>query len=356
MRKLTTEQFITKAQQVHNNKYDYSKVKYINAKTKVSIICTLHGEFTQTAGDHLFNKGCPKCKGGIKFNKEQFIEKAKAIHKDKYDYGKVNYINNSTKVTIICPEHGEFQQLPREHLANKGCQKCGYANISNLKKSNTKCFITKSRLIHADKYDYSKADYKDDKTKIEIICPEHGVFLQSPTSHKQGNGCPVCAGTRKPDIINIINKANIVHANKYNYSKSLYTSHYAKIIIVCPEHGEFEQTAYNHLKGRGCPSCAVSGFQPNKPAYLYYLKVTTNNGQVLYKIGVTNRTVNERFNLTDLAKIEIVKQKLYENGQDALDWETKLKRQFKEYQYKGPDILSSGNTELFTEDIMKLYL
>ena len=109
------------------------------------------------------------------------------------------------------------------------------------------------------------------------------------------------------------------------------------------------------MKGAGCPSCAITGFDKNKPAILYYLKITTDTNQVLYKIGITNRTVNERFNLTDLSKIEIIKQKLYDNGQDALDWETKLKRMYKEYQYKGPDILSSGNTELFTEDIIAMW-
>lgn len=111
----------------------------------------------------------------------------------------------------------------------------------------------------------------------------------------------------------------------------------------------------DHLSGCGCPDCAEYGFQPSKPAILYYLKVTTNSGQILYKIGITNRTVNERFQLADLQKIEIVKQKLYESGQDAWDWETKLKRKYKEYQYTGPDILSSGNTELFTEDIIAMW-
>lgn len=111
----------------------------------------------------------------------------------------------------------------------------------------------------------------------------------------------------------------------------------------------------HHLLGCGCPKCAKHGFNIAKPAYLYYLKITTEDNRILYKIGITNRTVNERFNLTDLSKIEIIKQKLYENGQDALDWETKLKRKYKQYQYIGPDILKSGNTELFTKDIIAMW-
>ena len=356
MRKLTTEQFITKARLVHGDKYDYHKVNYINSRTPVIIICSIHGEFKQAPSDHLGRAGCQKCGGSSKLSTEEFIAKAKEIHGDKYDYSKTIYLNTRTKVTIICPTHGEFQQSPSDHLSNKSCRECGNLQISKLNKSSTEEFIIKSNFKHFNKYCYDKVNYIDDKTKVIIICPVHGEFEQSPTSHKQGNGCPYCAGTAKPNIADIVDKANKVHGNKYNYSKAVYINHYSKIVITCPIHGDFEQTAYRHLSGCGCPSCAVSGFQPNKPAYLYYLKITTDTNQVLYKIGITNRTVNERFNLTDLSKIEIVKQKLYDNGQDALDWETKLKRMYKEYQYKGPDILSSGNTELFTEDIIELYL
>ena len=148
---------------------------------------------------------------------------------------------------------------------------------------------------------------------------------------------------------------NKIHNFKYDYSKVVYTGIFNPVIIKCPLHGEFEQTPTVHLRGCGCPSCAKYGFDQTKPGYLYYLKITTDSGQILYKIGITNKSVDERFNLTDLSKIEIVKQKLYENGADALDWETKLKRKYKEYQYKGPDILSSGNTELFTEDIISMW-
>lgn len=97
------------------------------------------------------------------------------------------------------------------------------------------------------------------------------------------------------------------------------------------------------------------GFDKSKLAYLYYLKVTTDTNQILYKIGITNRTVNERFNLTDLSKIEIIKQKLYERGQDAYELEQKLLKMYKQYQYTGPNVLESGNTELFTVDILLLH-
>ena len=223
------------------------------------------------------------------------------------------------------------------------------------KRKTTEEFIADAKKVHGDKYDYSKVVYLQNKQRITIICPEHGEFEQIPSNHLKGFGCKKCSNQYKPTREEFIENANNVHNNKYDYSKLVYVNAKTKVTIVCPEHGEFSQNPSDHTMGKGCPNCTKNGFQPSKPAYLYYLKVTTNDGQILYKLGITNRTVNERFNLTDLSKIEIVKQKLYEVGQDALDWETKLKRMYKEYQYKGPDILSSGNTELFTEDIIAMW-
>lgn len=297
-KRLTTEEFVEKAKAVHGNKYNYSKVEYISIRTKVTILCPIHGEFEQNPHDHINNKGCPKC-GREKVDKsqrhtlEQFIDKAKIVHENSiYDYSKVNYVNNKTKVTIVCQEHGEFQQKPDKHLAGHHCPKCANINISKAQRDTLEEFISKAKLVHGDKYDYSKVVYTNNKTKV---------------------------------------------------------------IIICKEHGEFKQKAENHINQQGCPSCAKCGFDQTKPGILYYLKITTDDNQVLYKIGITNRTVNERFQLKDLAKIEIVKQKLYDNGAEALEWETKLKRLYKQYQYKGPDILSSGNSELFTEDIIAMY-
>lgn len=129
MEKQTKEQFIEKARLVHNNKYDYSKVNYINSKTKVEIICPIHGSFFQAPIKHTSSKqGCPKCaneENGKRCRKsfEGFIKRAKSVHGNKYDYSKVNYINSSTKVEIVCPKHGSFFQSPNNHY-KYGCPKC----------------------------------------------------------------------------------------------------------------------------------------------------------------------------------------------------------------------------------------
>ena len=152
--KLTQEQFIKKARDIHGDKYDYSKVKYVNVNTKVCIICPEHGEFWQTPLVHLYGGGCgckecrkKKLNEKFKFDLETFIKKARDIHGDKYDYSKVVYVNSHTPVTIVCPEHGEFEQMPYSHLNGRGCYKCGRVTsgkkASDRRKSNTEEFIQK---------------------------------------------------------------------------------------------------------------------------------------------------------------------------------------------------------------------
>ena len=188
-----TEQFIEEARQIHGDKYDYSKVVYLNNRTKICIICPEHGEFMQTPANHLKGQGCPFCVGNVKLTTEDFIQRARKVHGDKYDYSKVNYIKNSTKVCIICPIHGEFWQTPNNHLNGHNCPKCIGRGAY---KSTTQEFIEKARQVHGDKYDYSKVKYIDSKTKVCIICTEHGEFLQSTTRHLRGAGCPFCAGNK----------------------------------------------------------------------------------------------------------------------------------------------------------------
>lgn len=122
-KKLTQEEFITRAREVHGDKYDYSLVEYKSTHTKVKIVCPIHGVFEQEPNQHLAGAGCPKCAGKMQTT-EDFIRKAREIHGDLYDYSKVDYINCDTPVTIICKQHGEFQQAPDLHLRGHGCSKC----------------------------------------------------------------------------------------------------------------------------------------------------------------------------------------------------------------------------------------
>ena len=206
---MNTEEFINKANKVHNGKYDYSKVEYVNAKTKICIICPEHGEFWQTPHNHLQGQGCPKCSATLKLSKDVFIEISNKKHNGKYDYSKVKYINNRTKVCIICPEHGEFWQTPSNHMYGYGCAKCANSLNAENHTSNTDIFIEKAKLIHLNKYDYSKVKYINNRTKVCIICPEHGEFWQTPDAHLSNKGCPKCGrvmSNPEDEIVNVLDK------------------------------------------------------------------------------------------------------------------------------------------------------
>ena len=268
---------------------------------------------------------------------EEFITKASSIHNSKYMYDKVKYVNTTTKVIIVCQEHGMFTQVPKKHLRGHGCSKCAGNYIPT-----TKEFIEQAKTIHGNKYNYSKVQYKSTDNKIIIICPEHGEFEQTPHGHLRGNCCPECMNTKKTTE-EFIKVANELHGDKYVYEKTNYINTVTKVIITCPIHGDWEQTPNAHtIKKQGCPGCADSGFDQTKPGILYYLKI--NGGQV-YKTGITNKSVNERFGNSDLQLIEVVKTWYYEYGGDALRKEQEILKKYKEYQYKGQNILKNGNTE-----------
>ena len=295
-----------------------------------------------------------------KLTTEEWVINAKIIHGSRFDYSNVVYINNTTDITIVCPTHGEFQQTPKHHINGKGCRHCSIAERGVLSRKPFEKFVQEANIVHKNKYVYLKDLYNKATDNIRIICPIHGEFSQQASVHLSGSGCNDCgyettSNKLRQDIKIWRDKVSELHDNKYEYSHVNYKNMNTNVTIICPIHGTFPQTPASHLNGRGCPSCSKNGFDVKLPAYLYYLKVTTNEGKELYKIGITNRTVETRFSLADLQKIEIVKQKLYGEGQEALDWETKLKRKYKEYRYQGPNILSSGNTELFTEDIIAMW-
>lgn len=221
-----------------------------------------HKAFPQTPNHHLCGQGCNMCYGKIKLTKEEFIKKANKVHGEgTYDYSKVKYIDNKTDVIIICPKHEPFLQAPNNHLQGQGCPICRYMKSSEKLRMTKEEFIKRAREIHGDKYDYSKVIYFNNSTKVIITCPKHGDFKQIPNSHLNGNGCRKCqyeklSNERRLTLNEFIQRANKIHNNKYNYSKVDYKDIYTKIIIVCMKHGDFSQTPNDHINnGSGCPKC-----------------------------------------------------------------------------------------------------
>ena len=266
--KYTTENFIKHSLAIHGDGvYDYSKAICEKSKSKVILRCIKHDyEFEQIASNHLQGSRCRKC-GRERITKKQTgkIEELKKrwskVHKNKYCYDFVKYVNNRIKIEIKCPIHGKFWQNPSNHGQGAGCAKCASKVSADNRRKPLKVFIKEANEKHNNKYDYSKVDYKKDTKKVCIICPveDHGEFWQIPLSHiGQGCGCPKCGGHYRYNVKEWTERAKKVHGkNRYNYDKVKFKTTGEKVCITCPNHGDFWQLAYIHSpQGQGCRRCA----------------------------------------------------------------------------------------------------
>ena len=202
MAKLTPSQlsksladFIHDANAKHNNKFEYDVATFLGRHTLMSIKCPFHGPFEQTPHNHLKYTGCNKCAREIQSDRRRsctndFIRDAVAVHGNVYDYSRVEYISTHEKVTIVCPVHGPFEQTPNKHLMGSTCLDCKFDG----QKHTTQSFIEKVESIHGKLYDYSRVEYISAHEKVTIVCPVHGPFEQTPSSHGSGTRCPKCAG------------------------------------------------------------------------------------------------------------------------------------------------------------------
>ena len=237
----------------------------MNCNTKVCIICPEHGhgEFWQTPANHLSGRGCPKCANEAnaercRLSKEDFIKKANEVHNSKYDYSNVDYKHSKIKVCIICQKHGEFFQKPHEHMNGQGCPKCAKEATAERCRLSKEDFVKKADEVHNGKYGYQKVKYENNRTKVCIICPKHGEFWQTPSSHTRGYGCSKCSGVYSPTTEEWIDSAREFHKDKYDYDKVKYIDAFTKVCIICKDHGEFWQLPNSHMQGNGCPKCNLS--------------------------------------------------------------------------------------------------
>jgi len=199
--KKNNEMIINEFKMKHGVEYDYSLVNYINNQKKVKIICQVHGEFEQTPANHLSGTKCPICSTtkraeNRKYDKNIFINKASIKHGNKYDYSSSDYISSKTKIKIICPIHGEFEQIAANHLNGQGCIKCGTLSASTIKSKTNDLFILTANLKHQSSYDYSLTNYSHSQKKVKIICPIHGAFEQIAANHLMGAKCPKCSESK----------------------------------------------------------------------------------------------------------------------------------------------------------------
>lgn len=313
---------------------------------------------------------------------EEWIEKAMLEHGVKYDYSLVCYKSAHTKVKIICYEHGIFEQSPNNHLNGRGCKICGVDKRSVSQTSSLDLFIKRSKLKHGDKYDYKLVEYVNARKKVDIICPQHGVFSQRPDGHLSNGGCSKCGSdktgfSRKLTTKEFIEKAITKHGDKYNYRLVDYKKNFIKIKIICPIHDVFNQIPSDHLSGYGCPSCGnesisvKNGANPsgwtvtnwfnkakdsiNFDSFKVYIIRCWSDTEEFYKIGRTYQSTKRRFhsNKTMPYNYEIIKEIIFDRNTEMIDnarecfkKEVELKRNHKLFKYL-PKLNFGGIHECF---------
>lgn len=313
-----------------------------------------------------------------KLTLETFVEKAKNVHGNLYDYSNTIYKNSLTKIKLRCTLHDkEFEMLPGNHLVGKGCTLCGYKKSSKSNSTTKEDFINEANLKHNNKFDYSLVDYKTARIKVKIICPIHGIFEQTPGSHVsklRKSDCPKCKYenlTKLNTFTNkqFIKKANKLHNFKYDYSKVDYKGDRIKIIIICPVHGEFLQTPGDHNKSNGCKKCGnlgTSNYQKENPngwglntwvkkaeksknfdSFKVYIIKCWNDNEEFYKIGRTFNTTNFRFkNKSRIPYNYEIIQEIIGSAKEIVNLELKLKKEHKIFKYI-PKIKFNGMHECY---------
>lgn len=202
-----------------------------------------------------------------RLTKHEFVAKAREVHGARYDYSTVDYVNNSTKIVIRCPNHGDFEQTPSNHLSGYGCLKCSHRKAGQYHKKNTNSFIGEAQAIHGDVYDYSKTVYRGAREKLVVICPKHGEFEQVAFAHLKSTpreACLQCSYGKRGErhrlnLTDFLQKAAEVHQGRYDYSQvaSEFGGASKAVSIVCLVHGPFKQSPLGHLGGKGCGKCGT---------------------------------------------------------------------------------------------------
>lgn len=194
--RISQSDFLARCTDVHGDRYDLSRVAYKGVSKKIEVVCKEHGVFYPTAGNFTANKsGCPTCARLLvgsksRMSEQSYIERAKALHSNRFEYGEISYKKGGPFLSVVCKEHGRFEQRLHDHMKGVGCVKCSKPV------HDSTSFAQVAVGVHGGKYDYKVSTYTDSQTKIEITCPTHGAFMQLPSCHVSlGHGCPRCGRT-----------------------------------------------------------------------------------------------------------------------------------------------------------------
>jgi len=287
-KRLTVDEFITNAKKIHGDRYDYSRVNYVNNKIPVTLICHKHGNFIMRPDSHVGSKqGCSRC--GIEQRSKnaiipflEILNRAIKIHGNKYTYFPETYIDSQTKMKIKCNTClFIFDQLPTNHVGKlkHGCPRC--ANNLPL---TTEMFVEKARRIHGMAYDYSESIYVNCYVKAKIKCLIcNKTFEQRPNDHLNNHECPHCHNVYPLNTEEFVRRAIELHKGKYNYSQVSYINNRSKVNIWCNSCNlTFMQTPAHHLDGHGCPYCFRKKYNSSKCEKEFLDKLKIESRQVYF--------------------------------------------------------------------------
>lgn len=266
MRKLTIEEFKKKFHEKFGDRYILDEAVYVNNKTPITVICPIHGRFEKRPDELMDGGKCPKCSKTNRMSESEFIKEATYVHNGFFTYENCGFKNVSSEVFVTCPIHGVWKPKANNHLNGMNCPKCSNEGITHTitmlpkrnastKRYNTDTFIDKCKSLYGDKFSYDKVEYVNNRSEVIITCLKHGDFKVTPNHFLSGRGCPKCAGNYRYTTDEIIEEFKRIHGEKYDYSKVLYESTHKNVTVICKEHGEFEVSPANHLRGEGCPIC-----------------------------------------------------------------------------------------------------
>jgi hypothetical protein len=307
-----------------------------------------------------------------------FIRRSREKHNDFYDYSESSYINSETKLTVICPYHGEFTPWPLAHIKGSGCPECGLIKNTKARTKTTEQFVSEAIAKHGNKYDYSLVQFNSVKDKVKIACPLHGVFEQEASAHLHSSqGCPKCGrikakNSRRLKDAEFIRRSVEAHSNRYDYSCSRYTGKGYNIEIICKEHGSFWQLPANHWRGANCPKCGdikKAEYNSNNPSgwgvtnwikkasnskcfdsfKIYLIVLYFDNNEHFLKVGRTFNEVSRRYKSSKYNYRLI--HSVSGSAKFIYDSETLIRRKFKPYKIV-PSIEFGGMQECFNIGIL----
>ena len=310
--KLSNKEFIDKASLVHAGRYNYTNTIYQGSVNKVSVICGVHGEFFTRAAEHLKGRDCQACVNGLAGMQKRrggasILEQLLACSPgSKYFYPDlVDTTKTTDKMQVTCLVHGNFKTRPSDIFDGSGCPQCA----SEQQMTPVHSLLEKFSLVHGDLYSYPDIAIGNGRTKINIRCSSHGLFTQTRQQHLKGSGCPSCWAERRKEVGKIpfsqfLRRAVAVHGDKYMYDSSTYSMVKSKINIVCKLHGVFDQKAYDHIDGVGCPSCAATGPSKGQLELAEFLSGLGFDIKVNYRYGTDHKREVDVFVPSKLFGIE----------------------------------------------------